>query len=88
MSGSSKAVEPMIVEAARDTSLSAPQVKVRPVIVLIIYINCICCQRWIKKRSYRRKHAQREESVPVSKRHCLSPWQHFLKEYGQCEGRL
>ena len=47
-------------------------------------------QRWIKKKKYRLKHAKRpdveELHLPVQKKVKITPWQKFMKEFGESEG--
>ena len=45
-------------------------------------------QRWIKKRSFRRKHAKPspDEQRPVKKVN-ITAWQQFLKEFKDTEGK-
>ena len=45
-------------------------------------------QRWIKKKNYRKNHAKRPQGavVPTKKVPKLTPWQIFLKQFGDSDG--
>ena len=64
MNGVGKKHASLIAQAARDTCLSTDQVKVNSIYMHIPLFHYIMLefdypQRWIKKKSYRRKHAKR-----------------------------
>ena len=55
----------------------------------LIHINFLF-QRWIKKKSYRLRHKRKADDVkdmPVRKKLKVTPWQHFMKQFGESEGK-
>ena len=45
-------------------------------------------QRWIKKKNRRVKYVRAENDViPAAKRVKLTPWQAYMKDFGQTNGK-
>lgn len=54
-------------------------------------INTMLPQQWIKKKNRRVRHARAkddgEKVVPEAKQVKLTPWQVYMKEFGNSDGR-
>ena len=42
-------------------------------------------QRWIKKKNYRQKHVK-PMRAPILKKKKVTPWQHFMADFGKTQG--
>ena len=55
---------------------------------MMLIMVCLLYQRWIKKTNRRVRYTRPKNDVPASKRVKLTPWQVYMKDFGQTDGKF